>query len=278
MTSLGRLATVVPSFEVKSRPLLVEPAWIMKPLLSAGVLTQLSSTSKPLPPRLTSWEPVDVAEFLAGLADGRGVHDGLHFFQVLLQQPEEERFVPVLEGDQLDVPFEIVRFLAEFGHHPQHLLRLPAAAVGETTAHAAAAAGLRVELVGPGTGGGLGEGMLERLAPASSVIFARGRDVRPELPSLLVGAGHSVLPLTVYRMDPTPPRELPPLGPSLEAVVLTSPRAAELYLRGVGGLPLPCPHWALGPTTRDAAAALGIDCHIPREPTMTSLAEELCTI
>ncbi len=160
----------------------------------------------------------------------------------------------------------------------QHLLRLPAAAVGETTARAAAEAGLRVELVGPGTGDGLGERMLERLAPASAVIFARGRDVRPELPGRLVAAGHSVLPLTLYRMDPTPPRELPPLGPSLEAVVLTSPRAAELYLRGVGGLPLPCPHWALGPTTRDAAAALGIDCHIPREPTMASLAEELCTI
>lgn len=160
----------------------------------------------------------------------------------------------------------------------EHLLRLPAAAVGEATARAAAEAGLRVELVGPGTGGGLGERMLGRLAPASVVVFVCGRDVRPELPVRLTGAGHTVLPLTVYRMEPTPPRELPPLGPSLEAVVLTSPRAAELYLRGVGGLPLPCPHWAIGPTTRDAAAALGIDCHIPREPTLASLAEELCTI
>jgi uroporphyrinogen-III synthase len=85
-----------------------------------------------------------------------------------------------------------------------------------------------------------------------------------------------VLPVVVYRMDPTPPRELPPLGPSLDAVVLTSPRAATFYLEGVGGHPLPCPHWALGPTTRQAAAALGIDCRIPLEPTMKSLAEELC--
>jgi uroporphyrinogen-III synthase len=85
-----------------------------------------------------------------------------------------------------------------------------------------------------------------------------------------------VVPIVVYRMDPTPPRELPPLGPSLEAVILTSPRAAELYLAGVGGLPLPCQHWALGPTTRNAAAAIGIDCLIPPESSIESLAEELC--
>jgi uroporphyrinogen-III synthase len=59
-------------------------------------------------------------------------------------------------------------------------------------------------------------------------------------------------------------------------VVLTSPRAARLYLEAAGGQPLPLPHWALGETTRDAAAALGIDCRVPASPTMESLAEELC--
>ena len=110
----------------------------------------------------------------------------------------------------------------------------------------------------------------------TTIVFACGRDRRPELPRILSESGHSVLPVVVYRMDRTPPRELPPLGPSLDAVVLTSPRAATLYLEGVGGHPLPCPHWALGPTTRQAAVALGIDCRIPPEPTMKSLAEELC--
>jgi uroporphyrinogen-III synthase len=110
------------------------------------------------------------------------------------------------------------------------------------------------------------------------VIFACGHHRRPELPDALEAAGHRVIPVVVYRMEPTPQRELPPLGPSLDAVVLTSPRAAELYLQGVGGMALPCPHWALGPTTRDAAAALGIDCRIPQQPTMESLAEDLCTI
>ena len=158
------------------------------------------------------------------------------------------------------------------------LLDLPAAAVGPSTARAADAAGLRVELVGPGNGVGLGEALIHVLEPASLAIFACGKERRQELPQILEHAGHTVLPVVVYRMVPTPPRELPPLGPSLEAVVLTSPRAAALYLEGVGGRPLPCPHWALGSTTQQAAAGLGIECRIPHEPTMKSLAEELCTI
>jgi len=160
----------------------------------------------------------------------------------------------------------------------EKLLDLPAAAVGPSTALASDNAGLRVELVGPGSGAGLGERLVEMMKPNSQVVFACGKERRLELPRILELAGHAVLPVVVYRMVPTPPRELPPLGPSLEAVVLTSPRSAALYLEGVGGRPLPCPHWALGSTTQQAAAGLGIECRIPREPTMKSLAEELCTI
>jgi uroporphyrinogen-III synthase len=158
----------------------------------------------------------------------------------------------------------------------EQLLELPAAAVGTGTADAARNAGLRIELVGPGSGSGLATQIVRELSEPTTFIFACGHDRRPELQRILTGAGHEVLPIVVYRMDPTPPRELPPLGPSLDAVVLTSPRAAQLYLDGVGGLPLPCQHWAIGPTTRDAAAAIGIDCLIPRESTIESLAEELC--
>lgn len=157
-----------------------------------------------------------------------------------------------------------------------HLLGFPSATVGTATADAARRAGLRVELVGPGSGLGLARQILEEVEPPTRFFFACGRDRRPELPTALARAGHEVLPIVVYRMDPTPPRELPPLGPSLEAVVLTSPRAAELYLAGVGGHPLPCQHWALGQTTRDAAAAIGIDCLVPLEPSFELLAEELC--
>jgi uroporphyrinogen-III synthase len=160
--------------------------------------------------------------------------------------------------------------------HADRLLELPVAVVGTGTARAAEDAGLRVELVGPGHGQGLGRMLVELLDGPTTIVFACGRDRRPGLPRILSEGGHSVLPVVVYRMDPTPPRELPPLGPSLDAVVLTSPRAATFYLEGVGGRPLPCPHWALGPTTQQAATALGIGCRIPPEPTMKSLAEELC--
>lgn len=158
------------------------------------------------------------------------------------------------------------------------LFSLPVAVIGEATAAAALEAGFDTTLIGPGTGLGLAEELSHQLTTPATLIFAGGHHRRPELPDALVEDGHEVLPVVVYRMRPTPPRELPPLGPSLEAVVVTSPRAARLYLEGVGGQPLPCPHWALGPTTRDAARALGIECLIPPEPNLRSLAEELCRI
>jgi uroporphyrinogen-III synthase len=174
-------------------------------------------------------------------------------------------------------PRAATRIVAECRRYgAESLLDRPTAAVGESTATAARQAGLRVELVGPGDGAGLATSIIEHVDEPTSFVLACGRDRRPELPRALEDAGHEVLQVVVYRMDPTPARELPPLGPSLEAVVLTSPRAAELYLAAVGGLPLPCRHWALGPTTRNAAAAIGIECHIPQSPNFESLAEELC--
>ncbi|MCW8985559.1 MAG: uroporphyrinogen-III synthase, partial [Thermoanaerobaculales bacterium] len=123
------------------------------------------------------------------------------------------------------------RFAAECRRRgADSLLELPVAAVGTGTAASARSAGFRVELVGPGTGAGLAEQLVDHVNEPTTFVFACGRDRRPELPRALAEAGQRVLPVVVYRMDPTPPRELPPLGPSLEAVVLTSPRAARLYL------------------------------------------------
>lgn len=156
------------------------------------------------------------------------------------------------------------------------LLELPVAVIGDGTEKATADAGLEAALVGPGTGRGLAEELIRRLTEPTTVVYACGHHRRPELPDALEAAGHIVVPVVVYRMNATPTRELPPLGPSLDAVVVTSPRAAELYLEGVGGRPLPCPHWALGPTTRDAARHMGIDCLIPPASSLDSLAEELC--
>jgi len=156
------------------------------------------------------------------------------------------------------------------------LLTLPAAAVGQATAGAAAAIGLDIRLVGTGTGADLAGPLASMLTEGAPVVLACGHDRRPELPAALEGAGHPVHPVEVYRMRPTPPSDLPPLPPRVDAVVLTSPRAATLYLSRVGGSPLPCPHWVFGPTTRDAASALGIVCQATERPDLQSLAEALC--
>lgn len=94
----------------------------------------------------------------------------------------------------------------------EHLLSLPVATVGPSTAHAAGEAGLRVELVGPGNARGLAHRLIDNLKPASDVVFACGRERRRELPDVLQEAGHTVFPVEVYRMVPTPPRELPLSG------------------------------------------------------------------
>jgi len=169
------------------------------------------------------------------------------------------------------------RFVAAAGRHGlRTLLELPAAAVGAATARAAREAGLEVTLVGDAGAAALASALLERLEAGAAVVLPRGRHARRELPEALERAGHPVLPVTVYAMRPAPPRELPPLGPRVDAVVLTSPRTARYYLEAVGGRPLPVPHWAIGATTRDAAAALGIACRTPAHPDMETLAEELC--
>ena len=172
-------------------------------------------------------------------------------------------------------PERFVRLCRERG--AAHLLDLPLAVVGDGTAAAAAASGLDPAVVGPGTGLGLAEILVERLADTSTVvIFACGHHRRSELPDALAAAGHRVLPVVVYRMRATPVDELPTVASDLDGVIVTSPRAAALYLQAVGGRALPCPHWALGPTTRDAARALGVECGTPDNPSLESLAEELC--
>ena len=156
------------------------------------------------------------------------------------------------------------------------LLALPAAAVGQATARAAASVGLDIRLVGTGTGADLAEPLASFLADGAPVVLACGHDRRPELPEALEPRGHPVLLVEVYRMRATPASDLPPLPEQVDGVVLTSPRAASLYLARVGGSPLPCPHWVFGPTTRDAAADLGIACRATDRPDLQSLAEALC--
>jgi len=171
-------------------------------------------------------------------------------------------------------PDRLVRRCRERG--VEALLDLPVAVVGEGTADASSAAGLTPEIVGPGTGLGLAAELIASWSEPTTVLFACGHHRRPELPNALASAGHPVLSVVLYRMQAVPMDELPTITETPSAVVVTSPRATRLYLDSVGGRPLPCPHWALGPTTRDAALELGIECRIPSKPSMPSLAEALC--
>ncbi len=163
-------------------------------------------------------------------------------------------------------------------HRARAILSLPVAAVGRTTAATARKAGLRVELTGPGTGVGLGAQLTVRPGKNVLFVFPCGVDRRTELPEALRKAGHDVRELEVYRMLRLPPRVLPVPEHEIAAVVLTSPRSARYYVENLGGRPPDCLHLALGPTTRDAAGALGIECRIPARPEVEALAEELCSI
>jgi len=163
-------------------------------------------------------------------------------------------------------------------HHGEAILALPTATVGRTTARTASAADLRVEIEGPGTGAALAGDLTGRLHRPTLFVFACGADRRRELADTLRAAGHTVAELEVYRMRRLPPTPLPIPAAEITAVVLTSPRSARYYVENLGGRPLDCLHIALGPTTRDAARALGIECRIPARPEMEALAEELCTI
>jgi len=158
------------------------------------------------------------------------------------------------------------------------ILGLPTAAVGKTSAEAARKLGIRVAIEGPGTGTGLAAEINFLLHDPAFFVFACGKEHRPELPEELERGGHRVIKLPVYRMHRLPAEAIPCPAEEIDAVVLTSPRSTRYYVENLGGSPLGCLHIALGPTTQDAARALGIECRIPVRPEMEALAEELCTI
>ena len=65
---------------------------------------------------------VDVAELLAGQADGRRVDDGHHLGKMVEQEPVKQRLVAVLKLAQVDVPLEVGRFDLVSRQGPGHLL------------------------------------------------------------------------------------------------------------------------------------------------------------
>ena len=63
-------------------------------------------------------------EKLAGLAHGGRVHDGHHFFDVVNNHAVEQLFVPILQGGEEDVLFQVVRFAPKILHDLPDLLIL----------------------------------------------------------------------------------------------------------------------------------------------------------
>jgi hypothetical protein len=160
-------------------------------------------------------------------------------------------------------PERFVRLCRDRG--AEQLLDLPLAVVGDGTAAAAAGTGLEPAVVGPGTGLGLAEILVERLAGTpAAVIFACGHHRRPELPDALAAAGHRVLPVVVYRMRATPVDELPPVAsrPGRGGRHL-APRRGSLP---PGGWRTPPALPPLGPLLRDLVAEARLDARMLVQP------------
>ena len=80
--------------------------------------------------------PDDVAELLAGLAHRRRVDDGHELFEMVGQEPIEERRVAVLERGQADVPLEGVVLALQMLPLELHLLLDALDAVGQQSTQA----------------------------------------------------------------------------------------------------------------------------------------------
>lgn len=157
------------------------------------------------------------------------------------------------------------------------LASLPADAVGPATAHACREVGLHVRHVGDSSGATLAGEVAAGLHPGDVVLHPTGRHHRKDAHEVLATRGAEVLPVVVYDMQESAPDTLPALPDTTPlAVLLTSPRAAAAYLRGAPPWVRAAPHFALGATTGDAAARLGLESRILPHPDPLLLMEELC--
>ncbi|MDP4024361.1 uroporphyrinogen-III synthase [Methylobacterium sp. NEAU 140] len=81
---------------------------------------------------------------------------------------------------------------------------LPVFAVGARTAAAAARAGLRPVIEGPGDGTGLAARIRETMPPGARLLHAAGAERKPEPAASLARAGFAVIAFVAYRAEPLP--------------------------------------------------------------------------
>ena len=149
-------------------------------------------------------------------------------------------------------------------------------AVGEATADALREAGIKVHLVGPGTGGQFADAILERAGAGARVLWPTGEQHRDALPTRLEAAGVIIEPMIVYRTT-TPPREARPAPEAVQPdwILVTSPAAGQNFVDMYGTPELA--RWAaIGPTTQaEMQKLLRIPVTVARETSLEALAEVL---
>jgi uroporphyrinogen-III synthase len=157
------------------------------------------------------------------------------------------------------------------------LKALSVAAVGQETARAATAAGLRVDLVPPATEQRQ-EGLaaaLGVLVPGTRLLFPQTVGGREHLRDVLTARGCVVDVVPVSETKPID--DLPPVPP-FDAAVFASPSALRAFVArwGKGALAAAAAVAVIGPTTADAARELSVRVDVmPSTPSMAALVEGL---
>lgn len=125
-----------------------------------------------------------------------------------------------------------------------------AVCVGAATARAAAEAGFDVVLAGTGTAAALAAQLITEAPGAERILWLRGRDARGDGAAQLRAAGRTVDEVEAYVMTPNDGLATSAAAaPAPEAVVVGSPRAADLLAAACGGTLPTARLVALGATT-----------------------------
>jgi len=178
---------------------------------------------------------------------------------------------------------------AAIGIPARSLATMRIAAVGVETARALAAAGLTAAIV-PGADAQRQEGLVDGImaalaeaqapadgggeAPPARILFPQAIGGRELLRDELARRGCVV---DVVPVSQTIERELPEPPPDFDVATFASPSALRAFVRAQGRERLgPAVVAAIGPTTADAAAALGVRVDVvPPSPSMRALVEAL---
>jgi uroporphyrinogen-III synthase len=177
---------------------------------------------------------------------------------------------------------------AAIGIPAPSLATMRIAAVGSETARALAAAGLTAAIV-PAADAQRQEGLVDGIVAALREARAAGGDDPPPPARILFPqaiGGRELLRdelvrrgcvVDVVPVSQTIERDLPEPPPDFDVATFASPSALRAFVRGQGRERLgPAVVAAIGPTTADAAAALGVRVDVvPASPSMKALIEAL---